>query len=863
MIAVARLASWILATALSGVSGQLSAQATADSRQPIADGPEPVVVELRIGRLASRTVPAYRLGSEALVPLTQFLQLAEVLFRLTPEGRLEATLDPGRQRLVIDAARDTMSLGAHRVPVEPRFRRFEEGEIYVGAERLGDVLGLQLHVDWAELTITVMDATSLPIARRLRRDAARTAFLRRGDLAAVDLELGLERPRWDGLVFDYSILAPSQDVLQGGAYSAALGVDALGGALQVGVRSVGPLDSAVQLEGSWNGVWHDPRLAQLRLGTGITTGPRSRAQNGFLVTNAPFVRPSLVGAMPFGGRLEPGWSIEAFRGGDLVAYDSTDAVGRFLMELPVRYGENPVAFVAYGPFGEIREFNRTYRLLEQLLPARRFEYGVSGGACRDASCSAIGNVDLRYGMSRRWTLQAGADRVWRDTAPDLLHPYVAITGAPTNTWGVSLEGVGDAFARAAVQYEPSLSINVSAAYTTYATSVTQPVFTVPGRRSQWAVTGFLRPAPQRGYVYFDAALQGETFVGGSRIQGRLGASALTSVARLLPYIRFERHPDSGGMSTQTFIGMSAFVLPRPQWGPVLGRFWMRGSAELERVPGVNTASLVLGRDIATGVRFETGVTWARGGGTGLVMTIASSLSAVRTLTTVDVPYGRPASAVQAVQGSVLWDRAAGRLAAAPGPSIERSGLAGRVFLDENADGRWNPGEPPVPSVRVRVGTTSAVSDSNGTYRIWDLIPFEPVMVRVDSLSLDSPLLVPSLGTISVVPGPNRFRALDVPIAIAGVLEGKVVRGDNSDRRGVAGVTLMLTDKRTRGVRRIVTFTDGDFYLLGVTAGQYELAVDPRSLEALGMTAEPFPLTLAPSVDGVGRSGLVLELRPKS
>src|SRR6185503_5682301 len=98
MIAVARLASSILATALSGVGSQLSAQATADSRQPIADGPEPVVVELQIGRLASRTVPAYRVRSEALVPLTQFLQLAEILFRLSPEGRLEATIDPGSQR---------------------------------------------------------------------------------------------------------------------------------------------------------------------------------------------------------------------------------------------------------------------------------------------------------------------------------------------------------------------------------------------------------------------------------------------------------------------------------------------------------------------------------------------------------------------------------------------------------------------------------------------------------------------------------------------------------------------------------------------------------------------------------------------
>jgi hypothetical protein len=169
----------------------------------------------------------------------------------------------------------------------------------------------------------------------------------------------------------------------------------------------------------------------------------------------------------------------------------------------------------------------------------------------------------------------------------------------------------------------------------------------------------------------------------------------------------------------------------------------------------------------------------------------------------------------------------------------------------------------VPGVRVLVGTLSTTADSNGVYRIWDLMPFEPVLVRVDSLSLDSPLLVPALGAVSVQPGPNRFRALDVPIAVAGVLEGRVVRGENGGRRGVAGVTLLLTHRRTGVVRRIVTFTDGDFYLLGVTAGEYELRVDPRALEALGMTAEPLPLTLAPSAAGVGRSGIALVLKPKA
>jgi hypothetical protein len=73
--------------------------------------------------------------------------------------------------------------------------------------------------------------------------------------------------------------------------------------------------------------------------------------------------------------------------------------------------------------------------------------------------------------------------------------------------------------------------------------------------------------------------------------------------------------------------------------------------------------------------------------------------------------------------------------------------------------------------------------------------------------------------------------------------------------------MTLTDRRRGARRNLVTFTDGGFYLLGVKPGDYELTVDSRALEALGVTAEPLRFTLAPAAGGVGKSGLELLLRP--
>src|SRR6266850_986064 len=376
--------------------------------------PEAVVIELRIGRITGTTVQAYRVRSEVLLPLSQFFQLVEIRHRLTLEGRLEATVDPGNLPIVIDPRSDSMRYGDRRVRIEREFIRFESAELYVGSERLGDLLGVMFAVDWSDLTATVIDPSTLPIARRLRREAARDAYLRRPDGLRADVTLGLQRPSWDGVVVDYSLFSPSNDPLAGSTYGFGLGADVVGGSLEMLAQSVGRADlGRLHVDASWTGVWRENRwIKQLRLGDVASTGPRSRALEGISITNAPFVRPSLVGSLRYAGSLEPGWSVEAYRGGDLVAYDSADASGGFAINLPVRRGENPVDFVAYGPFGEIREFNRTYRVLSELLPARRFEYGLSGGRCPQPSfiCNATTNLDLRFGATARWTVQGGLDQ---------------------------------------------------------------------------------------------------------------------------------------------------------------------------------------------------------------------------------------------------------------------------------------------------------------------------------------------------------------------------------------------------------------------------------------------------------------------
>ena len=133
------------------------------------------------------------------------------------------------------------------------------------------------------------------------------------------------------------------------------------------------------------------------------------------------------------------------------------------------------------------------------------------------------------------------------------------------------------------------------------------------------------------------------------------------------------------------------------------------------------------------------------------------------------------------------------------------------------------------------------------------------MVAADSMSFESPLWVPGDEVVAVLPSPNHFTRVDVPLSTGAVLEGRLVRAFGGSLLGVAGATLELREQRTGRRRSVVTVTDGSFYLLGVPQGEYTLEVGPRTLDLLRQSAEPLRFTVGP--DGEAPAGLEIRLVP--
>jgi len=185
-------------------------------------------------------------------------------------------------------------------------------------------------------------------------------------------------------------------------------------------------------------------------------------------------------------------------------------------------------------------------------------------------------------------------------------------------------------------------------------------------------------------------------------------------------------------------------------------------------------------------------------------------------------------------------------------------VTGRVFLDANGNGKFDSGEQALEGVRVIVGPTFAMSDASGAYHVWDVLPYEPIPVTVDSASLASPLWVPAYAATMIEPAPNRYRRLDIPVLPGGVIEGRVVRAAGSGTTG--GIVLVLTHRQSGERRLVTTFGDGSFYAIGVRPGDWELVVDPKCLSLLRSSADAVHFTIVPNQEGTSLEGLQVELR---
>jgi len=800
-----------------------------------------LVVEVRAERLASTTVHAYWRDGTLLVPAREVFDLAEIRLLSGEGGEIRAVLEPEHIEVRIDPRSGQAWKAEREISADVALLHDADGQLYISASLIEALLDVDTWFDLPSLTLLLDPVDHLPLGRRMAREHARQALFASRQAPAPDHTFTRAAPGLGGATVDWSLdVADHQDV-EHARFGLGLGASVLGGALNLGLRGAADgqnLLNEEHLTGSWVAAWPEKRaVRQLRAGTILGTGPRPRSLHGVAVGNSPFLRPLAFGQTELAGWLEPNWEVELYRNGELKDFARADDRGYFSLETPVDYGTNPLEVRAYGPNGEMRVISQALPVAADRLPAGRFEYEASAGRCPTNSrgCREAYNLDLRYGLSRRWTGRLGSELFRRGNADDLFHPYGAISGTLGRHLSLRAEAVARSLAGAQVTHEPSPNFRAQLAHNVFSTEVRDPVLTPAGALSRTWADVFWRPLADKPAFFFSAHGANYRNRDNEQLLGRLQLTTQLRRVRWTLSWQEERSARPSWSGATTVLGLTGSTTLSSAPLRVLRNLYMRGELAMETRSGdLDRCTLTLAKSIGGNVRLEAGASWlGRDGDARLMLGLSTNGDISRTHHRVMHTDAGGYQGSSAFDGSLVWNEAVGRLEPFPYRSSGRGGVSGWAFIDVNGNGWRDPGEEPVAGLELRAGDKQAKTDGEGRYSLWNMTPFEAARLQLVPGSLRNPLLVPQFNLASVHVGPNGFRQVDVPLVPGTEVLGCVLTEDRSRPIALGGLEITLRNLTTGRRFDATVFQDGQFYFMALPPGEYQVLLDEAALLRMG------------------------------
>lgn len=656
-----------------------------------------VVVECRIGDVASRVIEAQARGDTLMLPVAPLLALAG----------LDSTSVTGARPL---AAVSTL-------------------------------LHADVSFDAGTLVVQFADSGTLPVSRRAVRARMRT-LLRERERDDTQLPPVLARvPRTP------SALVAGYSVQRDGALAIDAASRAFGGTLEGSAAR--PASGRVRATLGWSRVpAPSGRGSRVRIGT----LDELAGTPGILLTNAPLLRADTFRVASLVRVVAPGTELALFDDGVLVAADSAGEAGLSRLRVPYRYGTHLMQLVAYDPSGGERKAQWVVSAQDALLPARAFRYTLAAGPCAGTSCPRVA-ARVAYAPTDGVTVGTGLAPPLGGAGREPLALSVALDARVGESAALSLRrggfdhgtaefrvdrGVG----RALVLRSDAAAAPIRSSLLPFRPGVARRVTSAVG---SWAVPG-------GGSFDLAGAFTRSAVALGSAATLRAGAG-LVQASVAFAGARGAR-PCAEWSAGALVRGASLATVFAPLRSALLRSALLRMRVERYGAAcGASSAStvfLVLPTAPLSALQLSASWDGARGLrhpvlALALRRRIGSSVIADAELTGGDGARG----ARSGITGSVVLDGLRRSVSLTADASGASAGVHGIVYTDANANGRHDPGEVPVAGALVRSGEVSAVTDARGVFALSRLPPDRLARLSVDSLSVEDAGLVPA-GAVGVV-----------------------------------------------------------------------------------------------------------------
>jgi|GEM_PF-2176567 len=828
--------------------------------QPLPD--ERVVVELRVHGVGRKEVNILVRNGEAYLPvitLFDFLGIKSAYDSSTI--KVEGFFKTPDTSYVIDPTAGFAAIDERSIVMTDQDYAVIGNELFVRLGILNEMFRLDIRYRPRALVVEVGKFRDLPayqtLARRRRleqlqkrRNLIPSSELYLGRVPAV---LGSERLDWT-----LSSRFTSSQYLQT-RYTASLGAQVLGGDATGKLSGFDdPLSGLTEnhVQGQIRFPFLDNSvIRQITIGDFSDFGIQPRLVTGVEITNRPLAQRYFFTREVFRGQFEPNVDVEMRGGLSGIQQQQTNDEGLYQFDLPIIYGQGNMEIHAYDPWGQEHVYRYRMNVPRTLLPPGEFEYSISGGRIRPPSNMLTSASSFSYGASSMFTVGGRLEYYDLATATDKF--YGAITATSLLSRGLAFNAVvaPQAVSQVGVDWQFPNYAEVSVTGAKYARSA---FFNPTLIDDDYNVTMTL-PFSSDGTQVVLGIFGGQTDYPGFR-DSQLQLSLSGGFSIFYPSYSSQlswRSDNSTGVTTQLThisIGSLAVYLPAGVVGleeltydHMLEKTTDERVEIFKRLP--NSLQIVMMYERMP--IFETY-------NVGLqLLYYFPFVRAQGNLTSAEMKHSTYNTLFS---GSVSLDPRLLAVFFQNTPNyVGYGGMVVHPFLDENGNGKQDPGEESITTGRIYFADLTREAMPAGLpvnrFSAVRLPSYEEYGIYLDPRTLDNPIWVPEFSSIKMLAEPNYLRRIDIPVVNGGTIRGSVSLSDGTTK-ALEGITVKLTTLANGNhgknlVRTTSTFSTGEFEFDLVAPGSYLVEVDPSQPQVRGYQIQPpnKQVEIVPKPDG--------------
>jgi len=740
---------------------------------------------------------------------------------------------------------------------------------YLRSDIYEKIFNLKCNFDFRGLSVELKSGEPLPAESESKYAAKRKNIYGQTEEEKPDITFGLHRSLFSLGVVDYS---GAYSYTQGmGPFATPSQYSLFGGGQLLG----GDMDATIQGESQqkidWKSVpwqWrysvqNSDLLRQILIGRQdplFTTMQLPDSMIGIQLSNVNTSYKTSFSNYTISDHTEPDWTVELYINDALVNYTKADQTGYYKFVIPLSYGSTNIKLKFYGPYGEVRTSVVQLRIPYTFLPPGHVEYTLTGGTLIDhpGITNSTGQLDMKLGVSTAMTVGGG---VRYQETPNLvggnLHtPFGEAEYTPYGSGSLRVSGgillSGEYYQnsgyRGTISITGPLGLSMDGEYdkavfapgaadsTQRAVSASDPFYVINQRKLALNMPlpfeiGSLRMTAQDLPVNNDS---GNLAVTAETLLNLFGTSVNLSATYNFLRDRYKLYETGDGTGEA---GLSLMLFGGIVARPSTSIDYTTKKFQLAQL-GITKSFGDWGNLSVTGTHSFTGTSNA------VQLSFRTTLPFSQLGLSSGAGTGQPVTAGATVQGSIGFDGDVG-FYGGNRPEVRRGGVEVVPFIDQNENGRWDPGEPLVPHFGLERAAGKVIATDSGILKIMDLEPYNHYFMKTSTSELDNISLIPKFTSFEITPPANGFARVDIPLASAGQIEGYVTSIKNGKPEGLGGARLKVRhwghDGDTDEVKLtedLLSYSNGEFYYMGITPGTYRIEIDPDQLRILHSTCTP-------------------------